>query len=59
MPIPGLASVSDDALFPYLNLVLLGWGLLVFAPHWRHTQAAVLTICGQGLNYMRSLHSST
>ena len=51
--------MSDDALFPYLNLVLLGWGLLVFAPHWRHTQAAVLTICGQGLNYMRSLHSST
>ena len=41
MPLPYLPH-SDDDLFPLLNGCALGYGLLAFAPHWRHTASLTL-----------------
>ena len=43
MPLPFL-PVSDDALFPALNGVVLGYLCLALLPRWRHTPAVTLLI---------------
>eukprot|EP00466_Bigelowiella_natans_P013157 jgi/Bigna1/26057/gw1.20.124.1 len=44
MPIPLLHEYSDDDIFPLLNGVVIGWGLLAFLPSWRHTPFLVLVV---------------
>ena len=44
MPLPLLDAVSDAALFPLGNAVVLGWGALLLAPRWRHTQGLALAL---------------
>ena len=36
---------SDDDIFSVLNGVMVGWGLLFFAPRWKYTPTAVLSLC--------------
>lgn len=48
MAIPLLSEVwphTDDELFPALNLVMIGWLLLVFLPRWRYTPTTTLCLC--------------
>lgn len=41
MPIPFL-SFDDHALFPCLNVVIVGYTLLLFAPKWKYTPTVTL-----------------
>ena len=43
MPLP-LFSTTDDELFPYLNLVIVGYVALIFLPRWKHTSLLTLTL---------------
>ena len=44
MPLPFLPDTPDEALFPLLNGVLLGYACLVLLPTWRHTPSVTLWI---------------
>ena len=44
MPIPGAPELADETVFGALNGCVIGWGLLVLAPRWQHTQSIVLGI---------------
>jgi hypothetical protein len=43
MPMPFL-EFDDHALFPCLNVVIVGYALLLFAPKWKHTPSVTLFI---------------
>ena len=43
MPIPFL-PFDDDAIFPCLNVVIVGYVLLLFAPKYKHTPSITLFI---------------
>ena len=44
MPLPLLSALSDAELFPIGNAVVLGWGALIVAPRWRHTQGLAMLL---------------
>jgi hypothetical protein len=43
MPIPFL-PLDDHAIFPFLNIVIVGYALLLFAPKYKHTSYITLFI---------------
>lgn len=43
MPLP-LLNATDDQLFPFLNVVLLGYLALIFLPQWKHTPRLTLAL---------------
>lgn len=44
MPLPFFSSVDDDALFPVLNVVIVGYVCLIFLPRWRYTKSITLAL---------------
>lgn len=41
-----LASATDEDIFPFLNLVLIGYLTLIFIPHWQLTKLITLILPG-------------
>lgn len=54
MPIQALGiTVTDQEIFPWINGVLLGWGLLALLPRWSKTQMITTGIAlSYGLLYV-------
>ena len=44
--------LSDDQLFPVLNIVMIGWALLALLPRWKYTPALSLAVvCAYSIMY--------
>ena len=44
MPLPLLSTADDDALFPILNVVIVGYVCLIFLPRWRYTMSITMAL---------------